>query len=98
MGDHDSPAGTECILGSPRRMSMNVARSRERHLLDSLSDGTNLVDLEQKGIAALELDSLLDEFRVSDSQIITVRLLAREEVYQDFDAYPTIWKSEVLKK
>ncbi len=45
MGYHDAPSSTECILGS----------------LDGLSDRTDLVDLEEKGVARLEFDGLLDE-------------------------------------
>jgi hypothetical protein len=56
--DHDTPSGTKGVLSS----------------LDSLSDGTNLVDLEQKCVAGLELDGLLDELGVGDSQVITDNL------------------------
>jgi hypothetical protein len=55
MRDHDTPAVGESILGS----------------LDSLGDGTDLVDLEQKGVASLLLDGLLDEAGVGDGQVIT---------------------------
>jgi hypothetical protein len=54
--NHDAPTGTECVLGS----------------LDSLSDGTDLVDLEQKCVTRLQLDGLLDELGVGDSQIVTM--------------------------
>jgi hypothetical protein len=60
MRNHDTPSGTERILGS----------------LDSLSDGSDLVDLEEKCVARLELDGLLDEFWVGDSQVVTERVLA----------------------
>lgn len=53
--NHDTPAGTEGVLGS----------------LDGLSDGTDLVDLEEEGVASLGLDGLLDESGVGDSQVIT---------------------------
>ena len=43
--DHDTPVSAESVLGS----------------LDSLGDGTDLVDLQEKGIARLLLDGLLDE-------------------------------------
>ena len=56
--DHDTPVGTEGVLGS----------------LDGLSDGTDLVDLEEKGVARLLFDSLLDELRVGDCQVITDNL------------------------
>lgn len=55
MRDHHTPAGTESILSG----------------LDSLSDGTDLVDLEQKSVAGLGVNGLLDELGVCDSQIIT---------------------------
>ena len=53
--NHDTPAGTESVLGS----------------LDGLGDGTDLVDLEEEGVASLGLDGLLDESGVGDSQVIT---------------------------
>lgn len=56
--DHDTPASGVGVLGS----------------LDRLGEGTDLVDLEEKGVASLELDSLLDAKRVGDSQVITDNL------------------------
>lgn len=58
VGDHDTPASAESILGG----------------LDGLGDGTDLVDLEEKSVARLELNGLLDELRVGDGQIITNNL------------------------
>lgn len=55
VGDHDAPSSTESVLGG----------------LNGLGDGTDLVDLEQEGVTGLELDSLLDELGVGDSQVIT---------------------------
>lgn len=52
---HDTPSSTECVLGS----------------LNGLGDGANLVDLEKESVARLQLNGLLDEFGVGDSQIIT---------------------------
>jgi hypothetical protein len=57
--NHDTPGGSEGVLGS----------------LDGLGDGTDLVDLEEKGVASLGLDGLLDERGVGDSQVITDNLL-----------------------
>lgn len=54
--DHNTPASTEGVFGS----------------LDSLRDGTDLVNLEEKGVAGLELDGLLDEGGVGHRQVITV--------------------------
>lgn len=56
MGDHDTPATGVGVLGG----------------LDGLGEGTDLVDLEQEGIAGLELDGLLDAEGVGDSQVITM--------------------------
>jgi hypothetical protein len=53
--NHDTPVGGKSVLGG----------------LDGLGDGTNLVDLEEEGVASLGLDSLLDEGRVGDGQVIT---------------------------
>lgn len=55
VGHHNTPAGTKGVLGS----------------LNSFRNSTNLVDLQQEGIAGLGLDGLLDESRVGDGQIIT---------------------------
>ena len=60
MGNHDTPASTECILCS----------------LDRLGNGTDLVDLQEQRIASLELNGLLDEDRVSDRQIIAAVTLS----------------------
>lgn len=58
MGDHDTPAVGVGVLGG----------------LDGLGEGTDLVDLEEKGVARLELDGLLDAEGVGDSQVITDNL------------------------
>ena len=58
MGDHDTPASGEGVLGG----------------LDRLGKGTDLVDLQEKGVARLELDGLLDADWVGDSQVITDNL------------------------
>jgi hypothetical protein len=63
--------------------------------LDGLGDGTDLVDLEQQGVARLELDSLLDELGVRDGQIVAV-YGEQESTKDETITYPTIWKSEVL--
>lgn len=55
MGNHDTPACTESVLGG----------------LNGFADGTDLVDLEQKSVAGLGVNSLLDELGVGDSQVIT---------------------------
>jgi hypothetical protein len=56
--NHDAPVGAEGVLGG----------------LDSLGDGTDLVDLEQESVARLLLDGLLDELRVGDSQVVADNL------------------------
>lgn len=58
VGDHDTPAVGVGVLGS----------------LDRLGEGTDLVDLQEKGVARLELNGLLDAQRVGDSQVITDNL------------------------
>jgi hypothetical protein len=83
--DHDTPSCAKRVLCS----------------LDSLGDGTNLVDLEQQSVACLLVDGLLNERRVGDSQIITYllsvfALLFTLAALSSQGAYPTIWKSEVL--
>ena len=59
VGDHDTPIGSKGVLGG----------------LDGLCQSTDLVDLEQEGVARLELDGLLDAEGVCDSQVITTFLL-----------------------
>lgn len=58
VGDHDTPAVGVGVLGG----------------LNGLGQGTDLVDLQEKGVAGLELDGLLDAQRVGDSQVITDNL------------------------
>lgn len=58
VGDHDTPVVGVGVLGG----------------LDRLGQGTDLVDLQQKGVARLELDGLLDAEGVGDSQVITDNL------------------------
>ena len=58
MGDHDTPSG---FLG-------HVAS------LNGLSHGTNLVNLEQEGIAQLLVDSCLDSLRVGNKEIVSNNL------------------------
>lgn len=55
VGDHDTPVVGVRVLGG----------------LDGLSQGADLVDLEQKSVARLELDGLLDAERVGHGQIVT---------------------------
>lgn len=58
MGDHDTPVVGVGVLGG----------------LDGLGQGTDLVNLQQKSVARLELDGLLDAEGVGDSQVITDNL------------------------
>lgn len=58
MGDHDTPASSLRHVGS----------------LNGLSDRTNLVDLEEKGVAELLVDTSLDTSRVSDEEVISNNL------------------------
>lgn len=53
--DHDSPAASIGVLGG----------------LDRFGKATDLVDLEQKSVARLQLNGLLDAQRVSHGKIIT---------------------------
>lgn len=53
--NHDTPASTKSVFSG----------------LDSLADGTDLVDLEEKCVAGLKLNGLLNESRVGNSQVIT---------------------------
>jgi hypothetical protein len=56
--NHDTPASGEGVLGG----------------VDGLGNGTDLVDLEEKSVASLGLDSLLDELRVGDGKVIADNL------------------------
>lgn len=58
VGDHDTPLGVVGVVGG----------------LDGLGDGSDLVDLEQKGVGRLLLDGSLDSDGVGDGQIITDNL------------------------
>lgn len=58
VGNHDTPVVGVGVLSG----------------LDGLGQGTDLVDLQQKGVARLELDGLLDAEGVGDSQVITDNL------------------------
>lgn len=58
VGDHDTPASGEGVLGG----------------VDGLGDGTDLVDLEEEGVASLGLDGLLDELGVGDGKVIADNL------------------------
>jgi len=55
VGDHDAPVVGVGVLSS----------------LDGLSESTDLVNLEQEGVARLELNGLLNAQGVGDSQVIT---------------------------
>jgi hypothetical protein len=61
VGDHDTPASGEGVLRG----------------VDGLGDGTDLVDLEEEGVASLGLDGLLDELGVGDGKVITDDLEVR---------------------
>lgn len=58
VGDHDTPLGVVGVVGG----------------LDRLGDGSDLVDLEQKGVSGLLLNGSLDSDGVGDGQIITDNL------------------------
>ena len=66
VGNHNTPSGSVGVLCG----------------LDRLGESTDLVDLEEEGIAGLELNGLLDADWVGDSQIISDNLEVRalEEV------------------
>jgi hypothetical protein len=55
VGHHDPPAGSVRVLGS----------------LDGLGQGTDLVDLQEQGVARLEFNSLLDAQGVGHGQVVT---------------------------
>merc|ERR1719282_1665852 len=61
-------------LRTCRRARLDLARSQTD---DDVGDGHDLVDLEQKSVAGLGLDSLLDKGRVGDGQVITNDLEVR---------------------
>jgi hypothetical protein len=58
VGDHDSPSSMVRVLSG----------------LDRLGKGSDLVDLEEKGVATLPFDGLLDALRVGDGQVISDNL------------------------
>ena len=58
MRNHDTPASGEGVLGG----------------VDGLGDGTDLVDLEEEGVASLGLNGLLDELGVGDGKVIADNL------------------------
>lgn len=82
VGDHHSPSSAESILCG----------------LDGLGNCADLVHLKEERIARLQLNGLLDEFGIGDGQIVTSASLASSTLWGYFSTYPTIWKSEVLKK
>ena len=55
VGDHDAPAASIRVLGG----------------LDRFGEGTDLVDLEEEGVASLEVDGLLDAEGVGHGQVVT---------------------------
>jgi hypothetical protein len=61
VGNHDTPTSILGVLSS----------------LDRLGKGTDLVDLEKKGIASVLLDGSSNTLGVSDSQVITNKLELR---------------------
>lgn len=67
VGDHDTPAIGVGVLGG----------------LDRLGERTDLVDLEEEGVARLELDGLLDTEGVGDSQVVTRNMLVSSKWLQN---------------
>lgn len=84
VGNHYTPASGVRIL----------------RCLDGLGNATDLVDLEKESVASLVFDGLLDANGVCHSQIITRKgqYSTEESLIVSGQTYPTIWKSEVLKK
>lgn len=62
------------LTGSVRGHDTPAVGLRELDGLDGLGDGTDLVDLEEQGVARLLLDGSLDSERVGDGQVITDNL------------------------
>ena len=54
MGDHDAPASSIRVFGR----------------LDGLGQSSNLVDLEEQGVARLEFNGLFDAKRIGDGQVV----------------------------
>ena len=71
VGDHDTPVGGVRVLGG----------------LDRLGEGTDLVDLEEEGVAGLELDGLLDADGVGNGQIVTT-LISHRSLKRDAGHLP----------
>lgn len=82
VGDHDTPATGVGVLGG----------------LNRLGETADLVDLEQEGVAGLQLDGLLDADGVGDRQVVTALSAVQSMWERGTETHPTIWKSEVLKK
>ena len=59
------------LSGSVRGHNTPTVGLRELDSLDGLGDGTDLVDLQEQGVARLLLDGSLDSLRVGDGQVIT---------------------------
>ena len=59
MADHDAPISGIGVFGS----------------LYGLGQCADLIDLQEKGIAALEFNGLLDALRIRDGQIVTIIII-----------------------
>ena len=59
------------LTGTVRGHDTPAVRLRELDGLDRLGDGTDLVDLEEEGVAGLLLNGGLDAHGVGDSQVVT---------------------------
>lgn len=62
MRDHDTPTSSVRVLGR----------------LDGLSQGTDLVDLQQQSVARLQLNRLLDAQGVGHGQVVTDALVSKK--------------------
>lgn len=81
--DHDSPSSSVRVFGG----------------LNGFRQGADLVDFQEQSIAGLRLNSSLDALGVGHSQVIAFHIVSVCSIHSTRrKAYPTIWKSEVLKK
>ena len=62
------------LSGSVRGHDTPTVGLRELNSLDGLGDGTDLVDLQEQGVARLLLDGGLDSLGVGDGQVISDNL------------------------
>ena len=86
-----------CLTGSVGNDRCHIVLMSELDRFDRLGNGTDLVQLDQDGVACLELDALLQSLDVGNEEVVADELaLAAESLCHLYPAIPVFFIKTIL--